>query len=161
VTLHRKLKAKEAGMQIHVLSQLECSRTLDANRLCRLACCKDGMPYVVPIYFAHADNCLYAFSMPGKKIDLMRNNPNVAALVEERKEGREWRSVVVEGLYEELPDRIGHKRDRDHAWSLLSKHSDWWEPGALKPDTPPVSEHSPHIFFRVVIQVMSGREARE
>lgn len=148
-------------MQIRVLSQLECTRLLETNRVCRLACSKDGIPYVVPVYFAHADNCLYAFSMPGKKIDWMRANPNVSAVVEERKQGRAWRSVVVDGSFEELPDRIGFKRERDYAWSLLSKHSDWWEPGALKPDRPPISDRSPHTFFRIVIQTMSGREAME
>jgi nitroimidazol reductase NimA-like FMN-containing flavoprotein (pyridoxamine 5'-phosphate oxidase superfamily) len=148
-------------MYLLTLSQLECAKVLDNNRLCRLACCGDGTPYVVPIYFAHADNCLYAFSMPGKKIDLMRANPTVSALVEEPKTARGWKTVVVEGAFEELPDRIGHKRERDHAWSLLSKHSDWWEPGALKPTEPPVSDHSPHIFFRIRIREMSGREATE
>lgn len=27
------------------------------------------------------------------------------------------------GRYEELPERIGYKRQRDYAWSLLSKHA--------------------------------------
>lgn len=148
-------------MRIRTLSPQECAGILNANRLCRLACCTDGSPYVVPIYFAYADNCLYAFSMPGKKIDCMRGNPKVAALVEEPSEGRGWKSVIAEGSYEELPDRIGYKRERDYAWTLLSRHSNWWEPGALKPEAPPMSERSPHIFFRVVIQSLSGREATE
>ena len=50
---------------------------------------------------------------------------------------------------------------RDYAWSLLSKHSDWWEPGALKPEAPALSDHSPHIFFRILIASMSGREATD
>jgi len=115
----------------------------------------------VPIYFAYADGHLYAFSMPGKKIEFMRANPVVSLIVEERGRGREWKSVHVEGRFEELPDRIGHKRERDHAWSLLSTHADWWEPGALKPVTPPLSDHSEHIFFRVFVDQLYGREAKE
>ena len=137
---------------------LECTQVLDANRLAHLACSNDGRPYIVPIYYAHADNALYAFSMPGKKIDWMRANPLVSVLVEEHKRGREWKSVIADGRYEELPDRIGQ---RDHAWSLLSKHVDWWEPGALKPVVPPMSDHSSHIFFRVLIEQLTGREAKE
>ena len=79
----------------------------------------------------------------------------------EKGEAREWKSVVVDGRYEELPDRIGHKRERDHAWSLLSKHCDWWEPGGLKPIIPPESDHSPHEFFRILVEQMSGREAKD
>lgn len=148
-------------MHIRNLSNLECTRLLSGNRLAHLACAKDGKPYVVPIYFAYAENYLYAFSMPGKKIEFMRANPEVSLIVEERGHGREWKSVLVEGRFEELPDRIGHKRERDHAWSLLSKHFDWWEPGALKPVTPPISDYSDHIFFRVFVEQIYGREAKE
>lgn len=63
----------------------------------------------------------------------MRANPLVSVLVDTRGEGREWKSVVVDGRYEELLDRIGHMPEREHAWSILSRHVDWWEPGALKP----------------------------
>ena len=42
---------------------------------------------------------------------------------------------------EELSDGIDHKVERDRAWSVLSKHLDWWKPGALKPVTPPISDH--------------------
>jgi len=58
-----------------------------------------------------------------------------------------------------LPDRIGFKRERDRAWSLLSQHANWWEPGALKPVLPALSESSPHVFFRIRIERLSGREA--
>ncbi|MES0029399.1 pyridoxamine 5'-phosphate oxidase family protein [Mesorhizobium sp. M0074] len=148
-------------MLIRTLSALECTKLLTANRVGHLACAKDGHPYVVPFYYAHADNHLYAFSMRGKKVDWMRANPLVCVQVDERGQGRAWRSVVVDGVYEELPDRIGYKVQRDHAWSVLSKHVDWWEPGALKPVTPPVSDSTPHVFFRIVIKQASGREAKE
>lgn len=148
-------------MLVRSLDALECTRILSANRLGRLGCVKDGRPYVVPIYYAYAKDHLYAFSLPGKKIEWMRANPLVCVLVEERKAGREWKSVIADGHYEEIPDRIGHKRERDRAWSLLSKHFDWWEPGALKPVMPALSERSEHLFYRIVIDEVSGREARE
>ncbi|AZN98897.1 pyridoxamine 5'-phosphate oxidase family protein [Mesorhizobium sp. M9A.F.Ca.ET.002.03.1.2] len=148
-------------MLIRTLSALECTKLLAANRVGHLACAKDGQPYVVCVNYAHADNHLYAFSMPGKKVDWMRANPLVCVQVEEHGQGRGWRSVVVDGRYEELPDRIGHKVQCDHAWSVLSKHADWWEPGALKPVTPPVSDSMPPVFYRIHIEQVSGREAIE
>jgi len=144
-------------MLVRTLSTLECTKFLTANRVGRLACAKDGQPYVVPFYFAHADNHLYAFSMPGKKIDWMRTNPLVSVQVDEHGQGRGWRSVIVDGRYEELSDQL----QRDHAWSVLSKHPDWWEPGALKPVTPPASDSAPHVFFRILIEQVSGRAASE
>jgi nitroimidazol reductase NimA-like FMN-containing flavoprotein (pyridoxamine 5'-phosphate oxidase superfamily) len=148
-------------MHIRPLNTLECTKLLSAGRLAHLACARDGEPYVVPIYFAYADSHLYAFSMPGKKIDFMRANPTVSLVVEQHGNGREWQSVVVDGQFEELPDRDDHKIERAHAWVLLSRHFDWWEPGALKPMTPPLSDHSNHIFFRVLVDQISGREMRE
>ncbi|MFD2055416.1 pyridoxamine 5'-phosphate oxidase family protein [Mesorhizobium calcicola] len=148
-------------MLIRTLSVLECTKLLTANRVGHLACAKDGQPYVVPIHYAHSDNHLYAFSMLGKKIEWMRANPLVCVQVDERGEGRTWRSVVVHGRYQELPDRIGHKVERDHAWSMLSKHADWWEPGALKPVEPSLADSTPHVFFRIHIEQLSGREAME
>jgi len=148
-------------MHIHTLSDAECVRLLSDNRLAHLACAKDGRPYVVPIYFAYADNHLYAFSLPGRKIDFMRTNPEVSLIVEEPGNGREWKSVVVEGQFEELPDRIGHKRERDYARSLLRKHANWWEPGALKPVATPLYNYSEPIFFRVLVKRLSGREAKQ
>ncbi|MCH4559180.1 pyridoxamine 5'-phosphate oxidase family protein [Mesorhizobium jarvisii] len=148
-------------MLIRTLSMNECTKVLAGHHLARLACAKDGRPYAVPIYYAYADEVLYAFSIPGKKIDWMRDNPHVSVLVESPLKRRQWKSVIADGRYEELPERIGHKRQRDHAWSLLSTHTDWWEPGALKPETPPLTDDARHIFFRIVIDEVSGREAKE
>lgn len=146
-------------MLIRTLSVLECTKLLGANRVARLACAKDGQPYVVPLHYAYSDAHLYAFSMPGKKIEWMRANPLVSVQIDEHGEGRGWRSVVADGRYEELPDRIGHKVQRDHAWALLSKHADWWEPGALKPEKSEIATDLPHVFFRILVATVSGREA--
>lgn len=148
-------------MRVRSMSAAECKAFLEKARLGRLACSQDGRPYVVPIHFAHANNQLYAFSLEGRKIAAMRSNPQVCVLVEEHGTGREWKSVLVEGRYEELPDRLGHKLARDHAWSLLSQHASWWEPGALKPVTPDGGLASAPVFFTIHIESISGREARE
>lgn len=148
-------------MHIRALSTLECTKLLTANRVGRLACAKDGQPYIAPFYYAHADNHLYAFSMLGKKIDWMRANPLVSVQVDAHGTGPGWKSVIVTGRYEELSDRVGHEAQRDHAWLVLSKHADWWEPGALKPATFADLEHLPHVFFRISITEVSGREASE
>jgi nitroimidazol reductase NimA-like FMN-containing flavoprotein (pyridoxamine 5'-phosphate oxidase superfamily) len=146
-------------MIVRTLSTTECTKLLTENRLARLACARDGQPYVVPIYYAYADNHLYGFSMPGKKVEWMRSNPLVSVLIDARGKSREWQSVLVDGRYEELPDQIGHKLERDRAWTLLSKHVNWWEPGALKPVTAETASHSKHIFYRILIEHISGRAA--
>jgi nitroimidazol reductase NimA-like FMN-containing flavoprotein (pyridoxamine 5'-phosphate oxidase superfamily) len=46
--------------------------------VCRLGLCRDGIPYVVPLSFGYADDCLYFHSAPeGRKIEIIEENPNV------------------------------------------------------------------------------------
>lgn len=154
-------------MWVRELSPLDCTKILTRSHFGHLGCAKDGRPYVVPFYFSYSDNRLYAFSMPGKKIDYLRANPCACVLVDERGSGREWRSVLVDGRFEELKDDTPeHKVDQQHAWNLLSKnllskHVNWWEPGGLKPDKRPITNHSSHLFFRIHVEEISGREAKE
>jgi len=144
-------------MIITELNRADCTKLLAAQRLGRLATSRDGQPYVVPVHFVLESIYLYSFSLEGQKIDWMRANPLVCVQVDAFGEGREWSSVIVYGKYEELPDRIGWKRQRDHAWSLLSTHANWWEPGGLKPMR---EGGTPHLFFRIVIDRMTGRRAQ-
>ena len=153
-------------MIVHEMTRLECAAVLSASRLGRLGCAKGGQPYVVPIHFAFADHLIYSFSMPGQKVDWMRENPLVCIEVNEPGNNREWRSVVINGLFEELTDTPQWQHGREHAWFLLSRHVDWWEPGALKPTDPmptaqPIADKSPHLFYRIRIETMTGRRCVE
>jgi len=148
-------------MIIRELSASQCQAVLMANRLARLACARDGQPYAVPIFYAFAEGCAYAFTMPGRKLETMRANPNVALLIEQNSADLCWKSVVAEGRFEELPGGVGFHPERDHAWSLLSAHANWWEPGALRPISPPLADRSSHVFFRIRIERISGRAAVE
>lgn len=146
-------------MIVKEMTRNECVDVVSGSRIARLACASENQPYIVPIHFAFAANHFYSFSMPGKKVDWMRANPKVCIQIDEFTEPREWRSVVVYGLYEELPDKIGWKVEREHAWSLLEKHANWWEPGGLKPIPGPVDSASSHLFYRIRIESMTGRQA--
>jgi nitroimidazol reductase NimA-like FMN-containing flavoprotein (pyridoxamine 5'-phosphate oxidase superfamily) len=148
-------------MIVQNMTAEECAALLGVVRLGRLACSKDGQPYVVPFHFAYADNSIYAFSVLGKKIEIMRTNPLVCVLVEKQGKGREWQSLVITGRFHELPDRSGFEWARDRAWSLLSKHAEWWEPGTLKPIDPGSGIPGPPIFYAIRVDEMTGRKARE
>ena len=99
--------------------------------------------------------------MPGKKLEYLRSNPHVCLLIEQYHDAHQWRNVVVNAIFQELPDDGPNHQERLHAWSLLEHHLDWWEPGALKPQPQPVRASSPHVFFALDIVEVSGIEARE
>ncbi|AXA42965.1 pyridoxamine 5'-phosphate oxidase family protein [Rhizobium leguminosarum] len=141
------------------LTQAECFAVLEQSRFGHLACCKDGKPYVVPIYFAYAKGVIYSFSMPGRKVDWMRTNENVCLQIEQHGSGKGWTSVVVDGRFEEFPDTDLWHNERLQAWSLLQKHFDWWEIGALKPQAQSTASASEHIFYGIFVREVTGRTA--
>jgi uncharacterized protein len=144
-------------MIITQMDHSECMKLLDEARLGRLACASGQQPYVVPITYAADGHDLYSFSIIGQKVEWMRANPKVCVQVDDFHQGRGWKSAVVYGRYEELPDRIGSKIQRERAWSLLSQHAGWWEPGGLKPAAEAPMEH---LFYRIVVENVTGRQAR-
>ncbi|NRP73918.1 hypothetical protein ILFOPFJJ_04839 [Ensifer psoraleae] len=146
-------------MFVREMSEQECVALVASGRLGRLACCREGRPYIVPIQYALAGKCLYGFSMLGQKIEWMRANPCVCIEVDEFSGQDQWKSVVITGRYQELPDTEQWHRERLHAWSLLEKHVNWWEPGGLKPGEQPIAGASPHVFYSIDIEEMTGRAA--
>ena len=76
--------------------------------------------------------------------------------VDEFLDGHAWRSVIAYGRYEELPDRVGSKVQRERAWTLLSREAEWWAPGGFKPVA---QAPAPHLFYRIVIDEVTGRHA--
>ncbi|QCL97418.1 pyridoxamine 5'-phosphate oxidase family protein [Agrobacterium tumefaciens] len=149
-------------MLVREMTHNECLAELAEGRLARMACAKDSTPYVVPIYYAYSGNSLYAFSMPGKKLDFLRSNPRACLQVDKSRGDHQWVSVIVDAAFRELPQEDPPGEERLHAWSLLSHHFDWWEPGGLtpQPQPQPLRAASRHIFFALDINALSGREAR-
>jgi len=159
-------------MNIKEMTRQDCVALLKAQRLGRLACVRDHKPYVVPVHFAFGENSIFSFSLPGRKVDWMRANPHVCLQVDDVGGVDGWRSVVVEGVFEELPkapdpdagltsaERMTTPVDGDRqlAWSLLATHANWWEPGALKPGDA-LAPSGSHLFYQIRIEALSGRQA--
>jgi nitroimidazol reductase NimA-like FMN-containing flavoprotein (pyridoxamine 5'-phosphate oxidase superfamily) len=76
----------------------------------RIACCAhgigggDGRPYVVPLAYGYDGEAMYAHSGVGRKIRMMRAQPLVSVEVDEAEASDRWRSVIAEGIYEELSE---------------------------------------------------------
>jgi nitroimidazol reductase NimA-like FMN-containing flavoprotein (pyridoxamine 5'-phosphate oxidase superfamily) len=91
---------------------------LKARLVGRIGCHLDGRTYVVPVIYAYDGGSVYAASGEGRKIEMMRANPNVCFEVDEYDEAGNgsWRSVIAEGVFEEL-EGLGATR----ALALLAK----------------------------------------
>jgi nitroimidazol reductase NimA-like FMN-containing flavoprotein (pyridoxamine 5'-phosphate oxidase superfamily) len=83
----------------------------------RVGCQADGEVYVVPVYFAYDGADVYVQTLEGRKIEMMRAQPEVCFEVDRYEpESGSWRSVIAYGRYEEL-DAEGSAR----ALELLRK----------------------------------------
>jgi nitroimidazol reductase NimA-like FMN-containing flavoprotein (pyridoxamine 5'-phosphate oxidase superfamily) len=68
----------------------------------RVGCHVDGLTYVVPVIFAWEARCVNVYSTEGQKVTMMRRNQRVCFEVDEYKPSGGWRSVIIQGVYEEL-----------------------------------------------------------
>jgi nitroimidazol reductase NimA-like FMN-containing flavoprotein (pyridoxamine 5'-phosphate oxidase superfamily) len=143
-------------MNVQEISATECYAALTSSGFGRLACARDNQPYVVPIYFVVDGAALYTFSLPGQKIDWMRENPQVCLEIDWVNRGDDWSSVVVIGRYEELTDTPDHYNQRLQALALLQSRRMAWEPAASSgPDSAKPPAYTP-VFYRIVVDQVTG-----
>jgi nitroimidazol reductase NimA-like FMN-containing flavoprotein (pyridoxamine 5'-phosphate oxidase superfamily) len=134
---------------IGILSPDEIETTLGRSKVGRIGCSANDRPYIVPITYAYADGCVYAYSALGRKIRVMREQPLVCFEVEEIDGPSSWRSVIAEGTYEELTDDAS----RREVLSRLGLRDDTTVPRSL-------SANGGAVVFRLRLNEKSGRFER-
>ncbi|HEY8445648.1 MAG TPA: pyridoxamine 5'-phosphate oxidase family protein [Thermomicrobiales bacterium] len=132
---------------IAVLPESEIEELLRTAVVGRIACCGhgsegDGRPYVVPLAYGYDGEAVYAHSSVGRKIRLMRANPLVTFEVDEAEAPDRWRSVIAEGVYEELTDPA----ERERAMAII------YPDPRTRPELPPET-----IIYRIRLTAKSGR----
>jgi nitroimidazol reductase NimA-like FMN-containing flavoprotein (pyridoxamine 5'-phosphate oxidase superfamily) len=133
---------------IAVLSDEEIEELLRTALVGRIACCGhgveggDGRPYVVPLSYGYDGVAIYAHSGLGRKIRFMRAQPLVSFEVDRADASDRWRSVIADGVYEEILDPIVRKQ----ALTVI-----YPKPG----DLPNLSPET--IVFRIRLTAKSGR----
>lgn len=102
---------------ITMLSRDESFALLRGRRLGRLGCIADGEPYVVPVnyVFDGETGSAVSHSLPGRKIEAMRENQRVCLQVDDIRDQLNWGSVIAYGTYEE----ITRPPERERALGLL------------------------------------------
>jgi nitroimidazol reductase NimA-like FMN-containing flavoprotein (pyridoxamine 5'-phosphate oxidase superfamily) len=143
-------------MLIHEMTRQASIDLLARVRLCRLACVREGQPYIVPIHYAYEDNYLYSFTTLGQKIAWMRDNPLVCVEADELTSQQDWATVIVSGRYEELADTPEFEGHRELAHDLLKSRPMWWEPGYVKTVLADKTRPLECIYFRIRIESISG-----
>ena len=84
------------------LTDNEIDSLLMSQAIGRVGCHSGGKTIVVPITYAFDGKRIIGNTTAGEKIAFMRANPSVCLEVDQVKDLRNWRSVIVQGRYREL-----------------------------------------------------------
>lgn len=146
-------------MLIEEMGREESLHFLSVTRPVRLACAQDNQPYVVPIRVARKHDRLYGYSLMGRKIQWMRQNPLVCIEADEFESMQQWRSVVAFGKFVELPNSENHGRERQIAHSLLFRDSRQWPVGYASTVLYRKGSEAEIVYFRIDVSEVTGRRA--
>jgi uncharacterized protein len=142
-------------MVINEMTGKECRELLSRCSLGRLGCANENQPYVVPISFVHDADNIFVLSTLGQKIEWMRANPKVCIQVDEIVSDKQWASVIVNGLYQELREPQ-YTDELAHARKLLEKRHHWWEAPMAERQMKSGSDLMSPILFRIQVDSMTG-----
>jgi nitroimidazol reductase NimA-like FMN-containing flavoprotein (pyridoxamine 5'-phosphate oxidase superfamily) len=84
------------------MSPSEIDEFVLSQKVGRVGCHVGGETYVVPVIFGWDGNCIYVYTTEGKKVDMMRENQRVCFEIDEYLASGGWRSVIAQGMFEEL-----------------------------------------------------------
>jgi hypothetical protein len=138
---------------IEELTRDEIEEFLAHQVIGRIGCHVDGLTYVVPVIFAWSEDCAYVYTVEGQKVRMMRANPRVCFEVDEYLPGGSWRSVIVQGAYEELEGEEAAK-----TLGLLSARFANRQGGQGGQTERPRGEGRTSVAFRVRAGEITGRK---
>ncbi len=99
------------GSTIKTMEISECLELLGENYIGRLGYISGKTPHINPItyFFDAEDKCILSYSAPGYKIEAMQRHRAVAFQVDQILSIQSWRSVLVQGNFEELEGSTAKK----------------------------------------------------
>ena len=126
----------------------------------RIGCFDGKEVYVVPVTYVYHNRCVYAHSKEGRKVQVMRKNPDVCFQVDAMDNMANWRSVIVWGKFEEL---IGEKRQKEGMKILFDRLTPLLTSETVRPShglsRPPeiLEKGYKAVAYRIKITKSSGR----
>jgi len=132
------------------LSRPEIDAFLHQEFVGRLGCHAEGQTYVVPVIYAYDGASLYVYSVEGRKLAMMRANPEVCFEVDRYEGPGRWRSVIAWGRFEELSGA-----DAERARTLLAAR--FPSLGAGPSHERPRGDGRPAVAFRIRVREATGR----
>lgn len=139
------------------LNEQEIDEFLGKQKIGRIGCHYNGVTYVVPVTYIFDDNSIIGHIREGQKTTMMRNNPLVCFETDEVINMGNWKSVIIQGKFEELKD--------DAAYTAFNKFFESIRPllpsstahPHEKPEKIRVTDTSNSVIFKIRILEKTGR----
>ena len=97
-----------------------------------------GEPYVVPVNYLYMDEAIFIHSLPGKKLDALREDGKVCLQVEKIETECRWQSAIVFGEFQEIKKtneklKILHEFNRrfERLTPVEAMSEENWNPGGV------------------------------
>lgn len=141
------------------LNPHQIEQVLHEQVIGRIGCHADGRTYVVPTTYVYDGRSVVCHTGFGLKVQMMRENPNMCFEVEDLRHIPRWKSVVLQGHYEELRGAaadaaLENLRQRLQAGPPSLDFMPREGSGLFAPTT---HEDRAEIVFRIVIDDKQGR----
>lgn len=141
---------------------------LEKQTFGHLGCCLNDKPYVFPMAYAYRDNVIYGQTTTGRKVEIMRQNPNVCFQVG-LVHPHGWESVMCWGSFQELAFKDLKDGASMKAVKLLTKHIGSIQnqiglsvPFSFENGAEPVKVNDKEsTLFRIVINEKTGKRYGE
>jgi len=139
----------------------EIETVLHSELIGRIGCHTDtNKMFVVPITYVYKDGYIYGHSREGKKIHMMRENPNVCFEVDVMKDLTHWQSVILWGEFEEIvseEDKMNVLKLLTDRLADLEASETMMKPSYHLPNPHPHNAGVKAIAFRIKVEEKTGR----
>lgn len=148
------------------LTREEMEDLLIDSSIGRIGCSSNGMTYIVPVNYICDDNRIIVHGLEGRKIKWMRENPSVCFEVDNIINSTNWKSLIIQGTFEEITDEL----DRFEAMKLFVDRMIKLKISSTSMLSPETREernvrglvaHTRPVVFQIKINEMSGRFERD
>lgn len=142
------------------LTPEQCRFILLQNHVGRIGCSSERKVLIIPVTYVFDGDYIYGYSLNGEKVDMMRKNTNVCFEVDTIENLANWRSVIVNGEYEELnndaTDRKIRRLFEDRLGPLVKGET--LHPSRELADPPRrILKNQKPVLYRIKIKSLSGR----
>jgi hypothetical protein len=143
------------------LDEKECKALLEQNYIGRLAYISGGFPHIVPItyFYDSKTNSITSYSSEGHKIKEMRKNTSVCLAADEIASITNWKSVLVQGTYEELSsiDAKHMLHEFSEGVKNVIKNNYGEHPKYISEFSAKINAEDTPIVFRIKITELTGK----